>query len=285
MTPLRTLAFTLFALAAFASNSILCRLALGPGMIDPATFTTLRVAAGALTLALMVRVTRRGGTAAHAGGGWRSGAFLFAYAATFSFAYVTLSAGTGALLLFGCVQATMIAGAIRAGERPGPLQWAGLVIALGGLVLLTAPGLSAPSPVGSLLMGAAGVAWGVYTLRGRGGGDPLRSTARNFARAVPFAIVLSLIALAQRAITPRGALLAVASGAIASGVGYVIWYAALRGLSTTRAATVQLSVPVLAALGGILFLSETVTARLALSALLILGGVGLALAGRSLRAR
>lgn len=277
--PLRTLGLTIFALVAFASNSILCRLALGGGGIDPATFTSLRIVSGAVTLFALAALSRRGERPPRAGG-WRSGFFLVLYAVAFSFAYVSLSAGTGALILFGCVQATMIAAALRSGERPGPLEWAGLVIALGGLVLLTAPGLSAPAPAGSLLMAVAGVAWGLYTLRGRGTADALLATTRNFLRAVPFALAVSLVMLSRREASPRGVLLAVASGALASGLGYVVWYAALRGLSATRAATVQLSVPVIAALGGVLFLSESVSPRLAGSALLILGGVGLALAGR-----
>lgn len=278
--PARTLALTLCALIAFASNSILCRLALAAHTIDPASFTSIRIASGAVTLAAIAAFTRRG---ARAGGGWGSALFLFLYAAAFSFAYISLSAGTGALILFGCVQVTMIAAALRAGERPGPLQWTGLALALGGLVYLTMPGLTAPSPAGSALMALAGFAWGVYTLRGRRESKPLAATGRNFLRAVPFALAVSLATLARRDVSARGALLAVASGALASGIGYVVWYAALRGLSATRAATVQLSVPVIAALGGVLFLSETVSARLALAALLILGGVALALAGRAQR--
>jgi drug/metabolite transporter (DMT)-like permease len=277
-SPLRTLTLTVFTLIAFASNSILCRLALASHSIDPASFTTIRLAAGAVTLAVIVALSRRG---ARQGGGWGSAFFLALYAAAFSFAYITLSAGTGALILFGCVQATMIVAALRAGERPGPLQWTGLVIALAGLVYLTAPGLAAPSPVGSILMALAGFAWGVYTLRGRGAGDPLVATRRNFVRAVPLALLVSAATITRRDVTPHGAVLAVASGAIASGIGYVVWYAALRGLSATRAATVQLSVPVIAALGGVMFLSETVTIRLAVASVLILGGVGLALAERA----
>lgn len=277
-SPLRTLALTAFTLVAFASNSILCRLALAGGSIDPASFTTLRLASGATTLALIAVLS---GRRVRAGGGWVSAFFLALYAIAFSLAYITLSAGTGALILFGCVQATMIIAALRSGERPGALQWAGLATALGGLVFLTAPGLAAPTPLGSLLMALAGFAWGVYTLRGRSGHDPLAATTRNFLRAVPFALAASLIMLGRRDISAHGAILAVASGALASGVGYVAWYAALRGLSATRAATVQLSVPVIAALGGVVFLSETVSPRLALSAVLILGGVGLTLAGRT----
>ena len=276
----RTLALTAFTMIAFASNSILCRLALAGHTIDPATFTTLRLASGALTLYLISTFSGRG---ARRGGGWRSAFFLVLYAATFSFAYITLSAGTGALLLFGAVQATMMIAALRFGERPGATQWTGFAAALGGLVFLTAPGLTAPSPVGSALMVVAGFAWGMYTLRGRRDQDPLAATARNFARALPFAVAVSLAMITRRDVSAHGALLAVASGAIASGIGYVVWYAALKGLSATRAATVQLSVPVIAALGGVLFLSERVTPRLAIAAVFILGGVGLVLAGRARR--
>ncbi len=276
----RTLALSALTMIAFASNSILCRLALAGHTIDPASFTTLRLASGALTLYLISRFSGRG---ARRGGGWRSAFFLVLYAAAFSFAYITLSAGTGALLLFGAVQATMMIAALRFGERPGAVQWTGFGAALGGLVFLTAPGLTAPSPAGSALMVVAGFAWGMYTLRGRRDQDPLAATARNFARALPFAVAVSLATITRRDISVHGAGLAVASGAIASGIGYVVWYAALKGLSATRAATVQLSVPVIAALGGVLFLSERVTPRLAIAAVFILGGVGLALTGRTRR--
>ncbi len=278
-SPARTLALTAFTMVAFASNSIFCRLALGSDSIDPASFTTVRLACGAATLWVIAALSRRGATPKPAGG-WVSASFLFLYAIAFSFAYITLPAGTGALILFGCVQVTMIAWALRAGERPGRFEWAGLAIALGGLVVLTAPGLSAPSPVGSTLMAVAGIAWGVYSLRGRAQTDPLRATARNFMRAVPFALAVSVATIARRDVSGRGLLLAAVSGSVASGIGYVVWYAALRGLSATRAATVQLSVPVIAAMGGVLFLSEAVSWRLAGSAVLILGGVALALAGR-----
>jgi drug/metabolite transporter (DMT)-like permease len=236
--------------------------------------------AGALTLLGMVSLTRRD-TPARGEGGWRSAFFLVLYAVAFSFAYMSLTAGTGALILFGCVQATMIASALRSGERPGPLAWIGLLVAMGGLVFLTAPGLSAPPLGGSVLMALAGVAWGVYTLRGRGTAQPLIATSRNFLRAVPFALAVSLILMSRCDLSARGAFLAIASGALASGVGYVLWYAALRGLSATRAATVQLSVPVIAALGGVLFLAETISPRLVGAGVLILGGVGLALADRA----
>ena len=276
---------TLLALVAFASNSILCRLALGPGSIDPAAFTGIRLAAGAVALALLsatLAPPRPAGAASR--GGWWSALCLFAYAIAFSLAYLTLSAGTGALILFASVQATVIAGALRAGERLRALQWAGIAVALGGLAALVSPGLAAPSPAGSALMAAAGVAWGLYTLRGRGSASPLADTRRNFTRAAPMALAACALAAASLHASPRGVWLAVASGALASGLGYAVWYAALRGLSATQAAAVQLAVPVLAAFGGVLFLSESLSARLVLSAALILGGIALALFTRTRRA-
>jgi drug/metabolite transporter (DMT)-like permease len=206
---------------------------------------------------------------------------LFLYAVTFSFAYISLSAGTGALILFGAVQITMILSGLIAGERPRLLEWLGLLAALGGLVYLVLPGLSAPSPLGSALMALAGIAWGVYSLRGRGIDDPVANTTGNFVRAAPLALIVSLIALSNYSLSPKGALLAVLSGALASGLGYVIWYAALRDLTATRAATVQLAVPVIAAIGGIFFLAEAVTLRLTFASIAILGGVGLAISRRT----
>ena len=209
-----------------------------------------------------------------------SAAFLFLYAITFSFAYLSLSTGTGALILFGSVQVTMIVLALRSGERPRLLEWTGLFIALGGLVYLVFPGLTAPSPLGSALMTIAGIAWGFYTLRGRGSQNPLADTAGNFVYAVPMVLVVLIISLKNVFISSSGILFAVLSGALASGVGYVIWYAALRGLTTTRAATVQLSVPVIAAWSGVMLLSENVPVRLWIAGILILGGIALVLSSR-----
>ena len=283
-----TLLLTAVALVAFASNSILCRLALGAREIDAASFTLVRLLSGALTL-LLVRaaVARRAApktVTTATSGPWIPAALLFIYAAPFSFAYIRLSAGTGALILFACVQATMLIGAIRSGERFQWLEGIGLAIALAGLTYLVSPGLSAPSPLGSALMATAGVSWGLYSLRGRGSADPLGDTTLNFIWALPLALLVSLVAVRGTHLSARGIALATASGALASGLGYTIWFAALRGLTAIRAATVQLTVPVLAAAGGVLLLQESVTARLVVSAALILGGVGLALAGR-VRAR
>jgi drug/metabolite transporter (DMT)-like permease len=209
---------------------------------------------------------------------------LFAYAVAFSFAYRTLSAASGALILFGAVQATMILAALGSGERPHFLEWLGLLLAVSGLVYLVSPGLSAQSPSGSALMGLAGISWGIYSLRGRRAGDPLADTGGNFVRALPLAAAVSCATLPHAHLSGEGVLLAAVSGALASGLGYVVWYAALRGLTATRAATVQLAVPAIAALGGVLFLSERVSVRLLLAAALILGGVGLAVASRRSRA-
>jgi drug/metabolite transporter (DMT)-like permease len=212
-----------------------------------------------------------------------SALLLFLYAVAFSFAYINLSTGTGALILFGSVQATMLSAALLSGERPHPLEWAGLALALCGLVYLVFPGLqSAPPLASSLFMAVAGVSWGLYSLRGRGGIDPLADTTSNFVLALPLAVAVNLVMSSTAVhISQRGIWLAVLSGALASGVGYVVWYAALRGLTATRAATVQLIVPVLAAAGGVLLISEKITPRLLIAACVIIGGIGLALSGRA----
>jgi len=266
------------ALVAFAANSVLCRLALGQGTIDAASFTTIRLVSGALTLLVVTALSNRKERSTP-GGNWTSATALFLYAIAFSFAYVSLSTATGALILFPTVQMTMVVAALWWGERPRLLEWLGLSIALCGLVYLMLPGLSAPSPLGSLLMTVAGISWGVYSLRGRGAVNLIAVTTDNFVRSVPFVLGVSLVLLQFIQVSPKGALLAVASGSLASGAGYVIWYAALRGLTTTRAAAVQLSVPVLAALGGVIFLSEQISIRLVISSVTILGGLGLVLVG------
>ena len=283
-----TLLLTAFTLVAFAANSLLCRLALGAGLIDPLSFTALRLGSGALALLFILRVVpgpRAAGGSGGAGGSWGSGVALFAYALAFSLAYVSLPAGVGALILFGAVQVTMLGAALGSGERPRPAQWAGAAIAVGGLVYLVLPGLTAPDPVGALLMGVAGVAWGVYSLRGRGAAAPIRMTARNFLRSAPLGVLAAGLAaalsLATLRLHPRGVFLAVISGGVTSGLGYVLWYMALRGLTTTQASVVQLLVPVLAAVGGVAFLSEQLTARLVCARALILGGVALAVVRRA----
>lgn len=272
MSYARIAALTSLAMIAFACNSLLCRLALKHTSIDAASFTTIRLISGAVMLWLVVQMRR--GT--HTGkGNWRSALALFVYAAGFSFAYVSLPASTGALLLFGAVQATMIGHGIWTGERLLRLQFAGLVLALGGLIGLLSPGLSAPPLLGSLLMLSAGVAWGVYSLRGKGMGNPINVTTGNFLRAVPIVVVLSVLMHNGASLDSAGFCYAVLSGALASGIGYAIWYTALPEMKATNAATVQLSVPVLAALGGITFLGESVTLRLVLASIAILGGIAL----------
>jgi drug/metabolite transporter (DMT)-like permease len=268
----RVLVLTSLAMFAFAGNSLLCRMALKGTAIDPATFTSIRVLSGAFALWLIV--STRTGTRVQ-GGTWPSALALFAYAAAFSFAYIDLSAGTGALLLFGAVQATMILFGLWKGERLNGWQGIGLAMALGGLIALLLPGLSAP-PLGSaILMVGAGIAWGAYSLHGKGAGDPLAATAGNFLRAVAFAAVLSLALQATARVDAEGIAYAIASGAITSGVGYAIWYSALRGLKAASAATVQLSVPVIAAIGGVLLLGEPLTLRLIGASVAVLGGIAL----------
>jgi len=267
---------TAFALIAFAANSILCRMALGNGAIDPASFSTVRLVSGAVVLWLIVKASL-GVKADKHPGSWWSAAMLFLYAAAFSFAYVSLNAGVGALILFGAVQATMITAGLLKGERPPMLAWCGLAIALAGLVYLVFPGLAAPSFSGAALMAVAGFAWGIYSLRGLGVTNPVAVTGDNFLRSVPMTAMVSLILLPGLQLSSEGILLAGLSGGLTSGIGYVVWYAALRYISAIRAAMLQLLVPVVAAGGGVLLLSEQVTLRLILSGILIIGGVGLTL--------
>jgi drug/metabolite transporter (DMT)-like permease len=277
----RTLALSAAALVAFAANSILCRFALTETAIDAVSFTTIRVAAGALMLGTLLAL-RPGRERPR--GDWYGALALYAYAILFSYAYLALSAGTGALLLFGAVQLTMFGTALHQGERLDALQSAGLALAVGGVAWLLAPGVSAP-PLGSaLLMLGAGVAWGIYSLRGRGSRAPLADTAGNFLRAVPFALVLSLAMAPSASVDAMGAFYAAASGALASGLGYALWYGALRDLSASRAATLQLAVPVLAALGGVVLLDEVLSSRLTAATLAVLGGIALVVLRRPRRA-
>ncbi len=276
---MKTIFYTGFALIAFALNSILCRLALGTDSIDAASFTAVRLISGALTLLAISSFSGREKTETK-GGNWLSAFFLLTYAVCFLFAYINLTTATGALILFGSVQATMIFVALWSGERPKILEWIGLFSALGGLVYLVFPGLSSPPLFSSLLMFAAGAAWGFYTLRGKGSENPLKETTGNFIRAVPLVILASLPFIFQFHLSNKGVLLAVLSGAIGSGIGYLVWYAALKFHTATRAAILQLSVPALAAIGGVVFLSETVSARLLFATVFILGGIALAIFGR-----
>ncbi len=267
------------ALCCFAANSLLARAALRGALVDPASFTALRIVSGAAFLVALAAA--RGGR--RGSGSWASAAILVAYAAPFSFAYVRMPTGAGALLLFAAVQVTMIGVAVAQGARPTPGQWAGVTIALGGLAALTLPGAHGADAGGSALMVLAGAAWGVYTLRGRAAArDPLATTADNFARATALALPLAAAALAASGarLTATGAALAVASGALASGGGYTLWYAVVPALGATRAAALQLAVPVLAAAGGVALLGERVTTRLVVSAGAILCGIALTLSRR-----
>ena len=287
MRRMLTLLLTLVAMLAFAGNSLLCRLALQHTAIDAASFTSVRLLSGAIVLWLVVQMRlrwqqRQPGSSgavpqaiAPSAGSWGSALALFAYAAAFSYAYFSLTAATGALLLFGMVQVTMIGVGLWRGERLGLRQSIGIGCAVAGLVGLLLPGLSAPPLRGAVLMLVAGVAWGIYSLRGKAAGDPTAVTAGNFLRAIPMALLLSLLALPWLSLDRAGTWYAIASGALASGVGYAVWYTALRGLAATSAATVQLSVPVIAAIGGAVFLNEAFTLRLALASVAVLGGVAL----------
>ena len=278
--------FTAFALIAFASNSVLNRLALGGNMIDAASYIGIRLVSGALTLWLINGISKRdfslirtafiGASASR----FLPAFYLFTYGVAFSFAYRSLNSGMGAFILFGTVQTTMLSMAILRGERPHISEWLGLMVAIGGLVYLVLPGLSAPDPLGALLMIMAGVAWGFYTLKGRGVKDPLETTALNFILSVPMVLMLIVFTFQKMHLSTEGVAYAIVSGALTSGVGYAIWYAALKGLKTTQAALLQLLVPIIAALGGIIFLSENITSRLIVAGLLIITGVVLALFGK-----
>ena len=301
----KTFLYTIFALVAFAFNSILCRLALRGEEADAVGFTGIRLVAGAIMLIGISYFFGRRVSSPHVSkgavsdpsalthvratdtqttgigtGNWPSAFFLFAYAICFSLAYLDLTAGTGALTLFGSVQMTMIVVSLVRGERPGMLEWLGLLMAVGGLVYLVFPGLASPPLVSSLLMAAAGAAWGFYTLRGKSAGDPLANTTGNFVRSVTMIAVAAVPFLANIHLTNRGILLAVLSGAVTSGIGYTVWYAALKFHTATRAAVLQLAVPIIAAVVGILFLAEAANFRLVIAAAMILGGIGLTIFGR-----
>jgi len=277
----RTAFMTCIAMIAFAANSLFCRLALGGELIDAASFTVVRVLSGAVIL--MILILSGAKPRQRFEFNWRAALMLSSYMVFFSFAYLSLGAGTGALILFGAVQLTMLVSAMRQGERFNTLAWAGLTLAVIGLVYLVAPGVKAPNSVGAGLMVVAGVSWGLYSLWGRTAADPLSATAGNFLIALPMTLLACLpyYAAGDFVGTTRGLLLAIASGAGASALGYAVWYIALRDLTTARAAIVQLSVPVIAAIGGVLLLSEDVTLRLVLSSAATLGGVWIVLAQRA----
>ena len=279
MSRTRLVAATILTMIAFAGNSLLCRVALKQTHIDAATFTTIRIVSGAIALWLIVRFRHGPNTVT---GNWSSALALIAYAACFSLAYISLSAAAGALLLFGAVQVTMIGYGVWSGERVRLLSVTGIVCAFAGFIVLVLPGVTAPSLLGSALMITAGAAWGIYSLQGKkSAGDPTATTAGNFIRTIPFTIVFSLCALPWFSLDVSGVYYAIASGAITSGMGYAIWYTALPGLQATQAAVVQLSVPIIAAAGGILFLGEQMTIRLIVASVAILGGIALVIFGRN----
>ena len=273
----RTALLTTLAMLAFASNSLLCRVALRDTEIDAASFTSIRLASGALVLAVLLRTRGQRPTAA---GSWPMAAMLFAYAVFFSFAYRDLTAATGALLLFGAVQLTMMAWGLFSGERLRGVRLLGVLAAIAGLVWLLLPGLSAPPPGEAAMMLAAGAAWGVYSLLGRSAGEPIAATGGNFVRTLPFAAALSLATASMASPDPTGVMYAVISGAVTSGLGYVLWYAALPMLAATSAATIQLSVPAIAAVAGAVLLAEPITWRLVLASAAILGGIALTIRGK-----
>ena len=276
---IRAGAYTSIAMLAFAGNSIICRMALRDAAIDPATFTGIRLASGALALLLILTYARRG-TAVTTHGSWASALLLFVYALCFSFAYISLDAASGALILFGFVQATMIVMALAAGDRPHLAEWLGWMLAVGGLVWLLLPGATAPAPIAAALMAWSGIAWGLYSIQGRGQTDALASTTSNFLRSLVLVAVLTVLTIPEMQITRAGIVLAILSGAVTSGVGYVIWYAALNYISAIQAALVQLSVPAIAAAGGAIMLAEPLSGRLMIAGLLILGGICVAVIGR-----
>lgn len=285
---LRTTLLTILTMLAFAANSVFGRIALSADAIDPASYTSIRLIAGALMLFLLASL--RGGLHADrpSGSFWQTTGFsalaLFCYAVFFSFAYISVDTGMGALILFACVQATMIGWGLFSGERPRAQAWLGILMAIGGFVYLMSPGLSAPDPLGAVLMAVSGIAWGIYSLRGRGQVNPLLSTARNFVWSVPLAVVASFLFIAGQNVTLPGAILAVSSGAVTSALGYALWYETLKGLSATKASIVQLTVPVIAALGGIVLLSEPLTGRFFIASILILGGVALVILSKETKA-
>ena len=269
---MRIVFYTTLALFAFAGNSILCRLALDGNIIDASSFTSIRLISGIVVLAILLKVTQPG-RSSKTKGSWKASGMLFLYAVTFSYAYISLETGIGALILFATVQITMIVVNIASGNRLDRIEWLGITIAFFGFIYLVAPGASAPSPIGLVLMSIAGIAWGLYTLAGRGSENPLGDTTFNFIRTLPMVLILVAVTFPYANLSTTGVLLAILSGGIASGIGYSIWYMALGGLSATQAAVVQLIVPVIAALGGVLFAAEPLHLRLILASIMILGGV------------
>lgn len=276
---IKTIVCTCIALLAFAGNSVLCRLALAGDEIDAGSFTVIRLLSGIAVL-LAILMASKGSKASTTKGSWLASLMLFVYALTFSYAYISLDTGVGALILFGSVQLTMILLGLISGNRLCSLEWVGVLIAFSGFVYLVKPSLTTPSLSGFVLMTIAGVAWGVYTLKGRESSNSISDTTYNFIRTLPFVIVLLAFIINGAHLSQKGVVLAVLSGALASGVGYAVWYVALRGLSVTQAAVVQLLVPIIAAVGGVLFANEIISLRLVLASFMVLGGILIVVAGK-----
>lgn len=268
----KTFSYTFLALVAFAGNSLICRIALKESAIEPAMFTGIRLISGAMALILIVFITNKSHKK-KSKGSWFSAVMLFLYAAAFSYAYVSLETGTGALILFGSVQITMIAYSLASGKKMSAMEWLGVILALFGFLYLMLPGAETPSLSGFILMTISGIGWGTYSILGKTTKNPLQDTAYNFLRTIPFLLLLLYFIMQENHYNTKGILLALFSGVVTSGLGYIIWYAALKGLTTIQASIVQLFVPVLAAVGGFLFVNEVISLRLLVSALLILGGI------------
>jgi drug/metabolite transporter (DMT)-like permease len=286
LSPLQISVYTAFALMAFAANSVLNRLALGGNTIDASSYISIRLVSGAIALILINGMRKKEFSSLKTAfseptiAAFAPAFYLFLYGIAFSFAYRNLSSGTGAFILFGTVQATILSTALIKGERPRFIEWLGLIIALSGLIYLVLPGLAAPDPFSAFLMALAGISWGFYTLKGRGVSDPIEATALNFIRSVPMILVAYIFTLTNVHLTTEGVIYALISGIVTSAVGYAVWYTALKGLTTTQSALLQLFVPIIAALGGVIFLSESLTMRLVGAGLMIIGGVVLALFGK-----
>lgn len=282
---MKIVVLTAIAMLAFAANSVLARLAFATANAEPLSYTGIRLASGAVVLAVLLLLRRMPGTPLTIGGSWRAAAALFGYALAFSIAYILLGAGTGALILFASVQIGILGWAVFKGDRPGTLEWLGLAIALAAFAYLVSPGLVAPHPLGTLLMVGSGLCWAAYTLLGRGSKAPLVDTAGNFIRCLPVAVAIVIAGLLLHPVDPGAVAYAVASGALASGLGYAVWYAVLPSLARAQAAVVQLTVPAIAAAGGVLLISEPLTLRLVIASIGILGGVALALMASERRRR
>jgi len=276
---IKTIFLTGLALIAFAANSVLCRLALKNEAIDPSSFTVIRLLSGAFVLLIILGITRNTSRLSSTGS-WTASVMLFLYAVTFSYAYVSLDTATGALILFGSVQITMILRSLISGSRLHITEWTGVVISFAGFIYLILPGISTPSIIGFILMTIAGIAWGIYTWKGLGSKSPLMDTTYNFLRTIPFVALLAIVTMNNINYSAEGIILALLAGGVTSGIGYTIWYVALDGLSSTQAAVLQLSVPVIAAFGGVIFVSETITYRLIISTAMVLGGILMVVLGK-----